>query len=1047
MKRIGKGGLSMRKIYLWATIGICFMMLSFIPQVSAKGWYTDENQNTYYYDESNQLVTGKQTIDGYEYYFHDNGVMQKGFIWLDGKLYLYGRSSGQLQKRGFYTIDNSTYYTDYTTGEVAIGKKTINGYDYYFHEDGVMQKGFIWLDGKLYLYGRSSGQLQKRGFYTIDNSTYYTDYTTGEVAIGKKTINGYEYYFHEDGVMQKGFLELDGKLYLYGRSSGQLQKRGFYTIDNHTYYTDYTTGEVYRGIQTIGSKTYGFDEITGSVFDGFGTIDGNTYYFDFEKGIYYTGKHKINGYDYYFHENGVMQKGFITLNGKLYLYGRSSGQLQKRGFYTIDDSTYYTDYSTGEVAVGKKRINGYDYYFHEDGAMQKGFIWLNGKLYLYGRSSGQLQKRGFYTIDDSTYYTDYTTGEVAVGKKRINGYDYYFLKDGAMQKGFIWLDGKLYLYGRSSGQLQKRGFYTIDDSTYYTDYTTGEVAVGKKRINGYDYYFLEEGAMQKGFIELDGKLYLYGRSSGQLQKRGFYTIDDSTYYTDYKTGEVYRGWFELNGNTYYGDLVTGAIKTGKQTIDGYDYYFYEDGIMHRGFIELDGKLYLYGRTSGQLQKRGFYTIDNNTYYTDYVTGEVYRGLHVIDGKTYGFDEVTGAVYDGFGTIAGNTYYFVLESGSYFVGKHEIDGYEYYFHENGVMQKGFIWLDGKLYLYGRSSGQLQKRGFYTIEDNSYYTDYTTGEVYIGKHEIDGYHYYFHEDGVMQKGFITLDGNTYLYGRSTGQLQYGWHDVDGYMYYFDLETAVMYTGTHTIDGIEYVFYENGHMKNNFVTIDGNTYYYFEDGTRANDWATIAGTKYFFNSLGVMIGKNVKKVIDVSSWQEDIDWERVINEGGVDGVILRVAMDAEREDPYLAQNIRELQRLGIPYGIYIYSYAENYNEGVIYAQFTLELMKKYNMNPTMGIFFDLESNEITSYMGTAQYEQTVRGFMDTMASAGYGDLARIYTYKNYAEEVLNSDYLKGLITWIAQYYHYCTYDGNYIGWQYSSTERVPGIEGDVDMSVWFS
>ena len=234
MKRIGKGGLSMRKIYLWATIGICFMMLSFIPQVSAKGWYTDENQNTYYYDESNQLVTGKQTIDGYEYYFHDNGVMQKGFIWLDGKLYLYGRSSGQLQKRGFYTIDNSTYYTDYTTGEVAIGKKT---------------------------------------------------------------INGYEYYFHEDGVMQKGFIELDGKLYLYGRSSGQLQKRGFYTIDNHTYYTDYTTGEVYRGIQTIGTKTYGFDEITGSVFDGFGTIGGNTYYFDFEKGIYYTGKHKINGYD------------------------------------------------------------------------------------------------------------------------------------------------------------------------------------------------------------------------------------------------------------------------------------------------------------------------------------------------------------------------------------------------------------------------------------------------------------------------------------------------------------------------------------------------------------------------------------------------------------------------------------------------------------------------------------------------------------------------------------------------------------------------------
>ena len=972
-----------RKIFGLILCSFCIFFMAVI-HVNAQGWYVDENNNKFYYDNENNIVVGKQTIDGYEYYFHEDGHMQKGFIELDGKLYLYGRSSGQLQKRGFYTIDDKTYYTDYNTGEVYRGKHTINGYEYYFHEDGSMQKGFIELDGKLYLYGRSSGQLQKRGFYTIENNTYYTDYNTGEVYRGKCTINGYEYYFHEDGSMQKGFIELDGKLYLYGRSSGQLQKRGFYTIENNTYYTDYNTGEVYRGIWKLNNKTYGSNSNTGALIKGFGEINGNTYYFDFNNGYYYTGKHTINGYEYYFHEDGSMQKGFIELGGKLYLYGRSSGQLQKRGFYTIEDKTYYTDYNTGEVYRDKHTINGYEYYFHEDGSMQKGFIELNGKLYLYGRSSGQLQKRGFYTIDDKTYYTDYNTGEV------------------------------------------------------YRE---------KHTINGYEYYFHEDGHMQKGFIELDGKLYLYGRSSGQLQKRGFYTIDDKTYYTDYNTGEVYRGWSDIKENTYYFSLDTGAMYIGKQTIDGYEYYFHEDGHMQKGFIELDGKLYLYGRSSGQLQKRGFYTIDDKTYYTDYNTGEVYRGIHTIDNKTYGFDSVTGAVIDGFGEINGNTYYFDFNNGYYYTGKHTINGYEYYFHEDGHMQKGFIELDGKLYLYGRSSGQLQKRGFYTIDDKTYYTDYNTGEVYRGKYTIDGYNYYFHEDGHMQKGFITLDGLTYLYGRSSGQLQYGWHEVNGYMYYFDPDTAVMTTGNRTIDGVDYYFYSDGHMKSNFVTVNGETYYYFENGTKANDWVTIAGTKYFFNSLGVMIGKNVRKVIDVSEYQGYIDWDTVAREGDIDGVILRIsASGLDREDAMLARNIAELKRLGIPYGIYIYSYAETYDEGRLFAEFTLNIINKYGLNPTLGIYFDLESNYATYDMSTYEYEQVVKGYMNTMTNAGYGSISKIYTYTSLAEDVLNSDYLRNLIAWVAQYNHYCYYTGSYYAWQYSSTESIPGISGNVDVSVWF-
>lgn len=95
----------------------------------------------------------------------------------------------------------------------------------------------------------------------------------------------------------------------------------------------------------------------------------------------------------------------------------------------------------------------------------------------------------------------------------------------------------------------------------------------------------------------------------------------------------------------------------------------------------------------------------------------------------------------------------------------------------------------------------------------------------------------------------------------------------MYYFNLETGEMLTGNHTIENVNYVFNSVGTLRDGFTTdIYGNIRYYFPDGTYANDWYTIAGIKYFFNSLGVMIGKNVKKVIDVSGHQKEIDWDTV-------------------------------------------------------------------------------------------------------------------------------------------------------------------------------
>jgi lysozyme len=335
----------------------------------------------------------------------------------------------------------------------------------------------------------------------------------------------------------------------------------------------------------------------------------------------------------------------------------------------------------------------------------------------------------------------------------------------------------------------------------------------------------------------------------------------------------------------------------------------------------------------------------------------------------------------------------------------IDGYTYSFDENGVMRTGLYTENGKTY-------------------------------------------YFGTDGKRASGFQKIDGEIYFFSRvSDNQRRTGWICIDSYMYYFDPTTAKMITGNIVIDNVNYIFQADGKLKDGFTTdTNGNVRYYFPDGSYANDWIMIAGKKYFFNSLGVMIGENVKKVIDISAHNKSIDWKKVKNEGLVDGVILRIAAGCEKEDSYFEQNIKALKELNIPYGIYIYSYAENYYEGGLYADFTLTMINKYNLNPTLGIYFDLESNSVTNYMGTTHYEQVVRGYFDRMASAGYGSMTNIYTYKYYAESALNTDYMRNLITWIAQYNHYCTYTGSYKGWQYSSTEYVPGIDGNVDVSVFW-
>ena len=270
---------------------------------------------------------------------------------------------------------------------------------------------------------------------------------------------------------------------------------------------------------------------------------------------------------------------------------------------------------------------------------------------------------------------------------------------------------------------------------------------------------------------------------------------------------------------------------------------------------------------------------------------------------------------------------------------------------------------------------------------------------------------------------------------------------------LKTLDVYAG-RTTDGTNVQLFDyNGSYAQQWIIKDaGDGYFYIVSNCNGlyldvDNGAAINSANIEVNSFTGNTSQKFKftktrlenLVIDVSAHQGQIDWNQVKN-SGIYGVILRISAGCDYEDSMFSQYISEVKRLQIPYGIYIFSYAENYNEGVLYGKFTQNMINKYNLNPTLGIYLDLENTPITSYMGTNEYTQVVQGYMSVIPSA------KIYCDLNHANGILNTDYIRPYITWIAQWSSQCSYTSFYKMWQFTSDGSIPGINGRVDLSYYY-
>jgi len=189
-----------------------------------------------------------------------------------------------------------------------------------------------------------------------------------------------------------------------------------------------------------------------------------------------------------------------------------------------------------------------------------------------------------------------------------------------------------------------------------------------------------------------------------------------------------------------------------------------------------------------------------------------------------------------------------------------------------------------------------------------------------------------------------------------------------------------------------------------------------------------------------------IDVSSWQGDIDFQRV-KDAGVEFVIIRVGSGKGIEtdrfvDRKFEQNIKGFNAVGLPVGVYFYSYANSKAEAIKDAEFVLEQIKDYKVE--LGVAYDWESWSFFNNFHQSFYSTTMnaKAFLDTISAKGYKGM--LYSSKNYLEKVWYP--LNDYDVWLAHYTTHTSYKGKYKIWQLASNGKVPGINGFVDMNIMY-
>ena len=189
-----------------------------------------------------------------------------------------------------------------------------------------------------------------------------------------------------------------------------------------------------------------------------------------------------------------------------------------------------------------------------------------------------------------------------------------------------------------------------------------------------------------------------------------------------------------------------------------------------------------------------------------------------------------------------------------------------------------------------------------------------------------------------------------------------------------------------------------------------------------------------------------IDVSKWQGDIDYSKV-KEEGVEFVFIKLGgqngLGGEYYiDPKFERNINGFKEVGIPVGLYFYSYDNSIESAKKSALWVLDQIKNYEIDLPIAFDFESWSSFNSFHMSMRTLLKTFESFANTLKNNGYDSM--LYGSKNYLEKVWpKTDYP----IWLAHYTNKTDYNSSFKCWQRTSSAKISGITANtVDFDICY-
>ena len=455
-----------------------------------------------------------------------------------------------------------------------------------------------------------------------------------------------------------------------------------------------------------------------------------------------SGWHEQGGKRFFYHEDGSVHTGWLYVDGHWYWADTSTAEMAK-GWRLINNAWYWFSPQNGTMAASRTLTNGKWSDFSSSGAWNG---YASGWDYRDGKwywlESG-VRASGWRYIRNTWYWMDAQAQGACVQNqiRQINGAWYAFNSSGAMGKGGWCVADGSWCLASDLGVL-KRGWQYLNGIWYCIDPGTYRMCTGYLRVGNKSYYFKPSGEMALGW------------AYDTAQRSWYYAQPSSS------DGHLLSGWQKLNGKWYYLDPATHKMSTGWLTVADTSYYLEGSGAMASScwkqreaqtcWLDASGRVSVIQEdnhirfANGTVPQDGLTKLGDSWFYL--LNNTVQYGTQVINGKTHVFDAKTGRALSGWYTPSkGQTYYY-SEQGQLCTGWVKVKGTWYYLNSQGVLLKGWQQLAGVWY----------------------YLDPSNGSMHTGWLHHTNHWYWLDNSGAMAKGWKTIGSMYFYFDQNTGAL---------------------------------------------------------------------------------------------------------------------------------------------------------------------------------------------------------------------------------------------------------------------------------------